>query len=210
MFGLQRESLLQSIACGHLSVVLLRYDKLVGMFSGKDVPAVGISIGIERVFKILQVLAPCDSLIVVPVPMRRCARGYQGQTSAQRICHRVLGGTLSERSGCGLEVRMEVQDQMEAEAKTSGGFIRSTATDVLVASIGKGLQRQRMRVASLLWEAGVAVSSTADARPALAASHRMPQPAAFCAIVCVAHEMRNRAYLRNDQTDSSMAGSLIS
>ena len=32
-----------------------RYDKLVGMFSGKDVPAVGISIGIERVFKILQV-----------------------------------------------------------------------------------------------------------------------------------------------------------
>ena len=25
------------------------------MFSGKDVPAVGISIGIERVFKILQV-----------------------------------------------------------------------------------------------------------------------------------------------------------
>jgi len=35
--------------------LLRRYDKLVGMFSGKDVPAVGISIGIERVFKILQV-----------------------------------------------------------------------------------------------------------------------------------------------------------
>jgi histidyl-tRNA synthetase len=35
-----------------------RYDKLVGMFSGKDVPAVGISIGIERVFKILQVTRP--------------------------------------------------------------------------------------------------------------------------------------------------------
>lgn len=31
-----------------------RYDKLVGMFSGKDVPAVGVSIGIERVFTIME------------------------------------------------------------------------------------------------------------------------------------------------------------
>jgi hypothetical protein len=31
-----------------------RYDKLVGMFSGKDVPAVGVSIGIERVFSIME------------------------------------------------------------------------------------------------------------------------------------------------------------
>ncbi len=31
-----------------------RYDKLVGMFSGKDVPAVGVSIGIERVFNIME------------------------------------------------------------------------------------------------------------------------------------------------------------
>lgn len=31
-----------------------RYDGLVGMFSGKVVPAVGVSIGIERVFSILE------------------------------------------------------------------------------------------------------------------------------------------------------------
>lgn len=31
-----------------------RYDGLVGMFSGKDVPAVGVSIGIERVFTIME------------------------------------------------------------------------------------------------------------------------------------------------------------
>lgn len=30
------------------------YDKLVGMFSGKEVPAVGVSIGIERVFAIME------------------------------------------------------------------------------------------------------------------------------------------------------------
>lgn len=31
-----------------------RYDGLVGMFSGKDVPCIGVSIGIERVFAILE------------------------------------------------------------------------------------------------------------------------------------------------------------
>ncbi len=31
-----------------------RYDGLVGMFSGKDKPAVGVSIGIERVFALLE------------------------------------------------------------------------------------------------------------------------------------------------------------
>jgi histidyl-tRNA synthetase len=31
-----------------------RYDELVGMFSGKEIPAVGFSIGIERIFAILE------------------------------------------------------------------------------------------------------------------------------------------------------------
>lgn len=31
-----------------------RYDDLVGMFSGKHVPAVGVSLGIERVFAIME------------------------------------------------------------------------------------------------------------------------------------------------------------
>jgi len=31
-----------------------RYDTLVGMFSSKSIPAVGVSIGIERVFAILE------------------------------------------------------------------------------------------------------------------------------------------------------------
>ena len=31
-----------------------RYDELVGMFSGKKIPAVGVSIGIERVFILLE------------------------------------------------------------------------------------------------------------------------------------------------------------
>jgi histidyl-tRNA synthetase len=77
-----------------------RYDKLVGMFSGKEVPAVGVSIGIERVFAIMEA-------------------------------------------------------QMRAEAAAANGTIRETETQVLVASIGNGLQKQRMNLASKLWAAGV-------------------------------------------------------
>jgi histidyl-tRNA synthetase len=62
-----------------------RYDKLVGMFSGKDVPAVGVSIGIERVFAIAEA-------------------------------------------------------QARARAAESGTAIRATETQVLVASIGNGMQ----------------------------------------------------------------------
>ncbi|KAH7618937.1 putative Histidine--tRNA ligase, cytoplasmic [Nannochloris sp. 'desiccata'] len=77
-----------------------RYDKLVGMFSGKEVPAVGVSIGIERVFAIME-------------------------------------------------------SQMRAEAAAANGTIRETETQVLVASIGNGLQKKRMQLASKLWAAGV-------------------------------------------------------
>lgn len=62
-----------------------RFDKLVGMFSGKDVPAVGVSIGIERIFAIMEA-------------------------------------------------------QARARAAESGTAIRATETQVLVASIGNGMQ----------------------------------------------------------------------
>lgn len=39
-----------------------RYDGLVGMFSGKVVPAVGVSIGIERVFAILEEKAKSEAI----------------------------------------------------------------------------------------------------------------------------------------------------
>uniref|UniRef100_A0A383VD50 Histidine--tRNA ligase, cytoplasmic n=1 Tax=Tetradesmus obliquus TaxID=3088 RepID=A0A383VD50_TETOB len=77
-----------------------RYDKLVGMFSGKDVPAVGVSIGIERVFAIME-------------------------------------------------------GQARQRAADSGVPIRATETQVLVASIGNGMQVKRMEVASKLWAAGI-------------------------------------------------------
>ena len=70
------------------------------MFSGKDVPAVGVSVGIERVFAILEA-------------------------------------------------------RLRAKAAAAGATVRATETQVLVASIGNGLQVKRMELASKLWAAGV-------------------------------------------------------
>jgi len=46
--------------------------------------------------------------------------------------------------------------QARERAAASGVAIRATQTSVLVASIGNGLQVQRMMVASKLWAAGIA------------------------------------------------------
>jgi histidyl-tRNA synthetase len=60
-----------------------RYDNLVGMFSGKNVPCVGVSIGVERVFAIMQkkktVSAPTTKVMVVSpdgnlIARMKCAR----------------------------------------------------------------------------------------------------------------------------------------
>ncbi|KAL4421027.1 hypothetical protein ABPG77_007502 [Micractinium sp. CCAP 211/92] len=87
-----------------------RYDKLVGMFSGKEVPAVGVSIGIERVFAIMEA-------------------------------------------------------QLRAQAEQAGGTIRETETEVLVASIGGGMQPRRMRICADLWAAGIKAEFGYKANP---------------------------------------------
>ncbi|XP_068702840.1 histidine--tRNA ligase, cytoplasmic-like isoform X1 [Montipora foliosa] len=74
-----------------------RYDNLVGMFAkGRKVPCVGVSIGIERIFSIL-----------------------------------------------------------EARAQASGEKVRTTKTQVLVASGQKNLLEERMKLACELWDAGI-------------------------------------------------------
>lgn len=75
-----------------------RYDGLVGMFDpkGRKVPCVGVSIGIERIFSI-----------------------------------------------------------MEQKAETSSEKVRTTETQVLVASAQKNLLEERLKLTSELWNAGI-------------------------------------------------------
>lgn len=72
-----------------------RYDGLIGMFSNKTIPAIGVSIGIERVFAILEEKAKLDPTI------------------------------------------------------------RATQTQILIASIGKNMTVERLKVCNQLWEAGL-------------------------------------------------------
>eukprot|EP00850_Spirogloea_muscicola_P000396 SM000001S04798 [mRNA] locus=s1:2233345:2238292:- [translate_table: standard] len=96
------ESQVGSIAAGG------RYDNLVGMFCGKQVPAVGVSLGIERVFSIMEDL--------------ECQRSE---------------------------------------------LIRSTQTEVLIASIGPDLLRKRMELCTKLWAAGIKAEFVFAASPNL-------------------------------------------
>lgn len=73
-----------------------RYDNLVGAFGSKDVPSVGVSIGVDRVFSLLEA------------------------------------------------------------AQAGADDTRATHTQVLVASIGDGLQEKRMEIAATLWRSGIA------------------------------------------------------
>lgn len=92
-----------------IALVTRRYDKLVGLFTSKDIPAVGVSIGIERVFNIME-------------------------------------------------------ERLRAQAAEINGMIRETETQVLVASIGNGLQGKRMAIAAQLWQAGIKVWWIRDTR----------------------------------------------
>lgn len=83
-----------------------RYDGLIGMFSGTTVPAVGVSIGIERILTILE--------------------------------------------------------EMERERQ---GIIRSTKTEVLVASIGSNLLHERMLLCAELWRNDVYAEFLYDLAP---------------------------------------------
>jgi len=87
-----------------------RYDDLVGMFDakGRKVPCVGVSIGVERVFSIL-----------------------------------------------------------EAQASKAQQKVRTTETDVFVASAQKNLAEERMRVCSELWNGDVKTESSYKKNPKL-------------------------------------------
>jgi histidyl-tRNA synthetase len=86
-----------------------RYDDLIGIFGSTKIPAVGFSIGVERVFSIL-----------------------------------------------------------ESKAKKDANF-RVTDTDVMVASIDKGMVKERMKICSELWSAKIKAEFLPKENPKLPA-----------------------------------------
>jgi histidyl-tRNA synthetase len=82
-----------------------RYDTLVGMFSKTPIPAIGVSIGIERMFSML-----------------------------------------------------------EEQAKKNQD-VRATETQVLVASIGKGMVPHRLKTVNALWAVGIKAETLYNDNP---------------------------------------------
>uniref|UniRef100_A0A7S3QSI3 Histidine--tRNA ligase, cytoplasmic n=1 Tax=Dunaliella tertiolecta TaxID=3047 RepID=A0A7S3QSI3_DUNTE len=83
-----------------------RYDTLVGMFSSKDVPAVGVSIGIERVFAIME----------AKVRERAAAQGQPVRATETEVLVASIGNDMQMK-------RMEVANMLwEAGVKAEFGF----------------------------------------------------------------------------------------
>ena len=82
-----------------------RYDGLIGMFSSQSIPAIGVSIGIERMFLLLE-------------------------------------------------------EQAKAE-----NAVRASETQVLVASIGKGMVTERLKLLNELWATGVKAEALYNDNP---------------------------------------------
>lgn len=93
-----------------------RYDGLVGVFGGEEIPAVGFSVGIERLFTIIE------------------------------------------------------QDTLAAGATRK----HASPTQVFVASIGKGMLEERMKLCKFLWTSGIRVRTPLLTHSPFALAHPLP------------------------------------
>eukprot|EP00771_Trimastix_marina_P000474 gnl/Trimastix_PCT/1496.p1 GENE.gnl/Trimastix_PCT/1496~~gnl/Trimastix_PCT/1496.p1 ORF type:complete len:757 (+),score=318.09 gnl/Trimastix_PCT/1496:52-2322(+) len=103
-----------------------RYDNLVGMFSGKKIPAVGVSFGMERLFTFVEI------------------------QQKERLAARAA-----------------------ADPEAAPPVMRHNETQVLVASIGKGMVPHRIGLCCELWNAGIPAEHLYSDNP------RMPKQIEF-------------------------------
>jgi histidyl-tRNA synthetase len=161
------------------------------MFSGKEVPAVGVSIGIERVFAIMeaQLRARAEQVADCCWGVVLRARGHQlvaaGGCEVGGMC--LIGGR-GDGAAPGLSTIPHSTQTIGAVADClidlsrchwvscgtpclplqAGGTIRETETEVLVASIGNGMQPRRMQLCAALWAAGLKAEFGYKANPKMA------------------------------------------
>ncbi|XP_022091557.1 histidine--tRNA ligase, cytoplasmic-like isoform X2 [Acanthaster planci] len=122
-----------------------RYDGLVSMFDpkGKQVPCVGLSIGIERIFSI-----------------------------------------------------------MEAKAEANAEKIRTTETEVLVASAQSGMLEERLKLCRELWDAGIKAEMVYKRNPKMLNQYQMAETTGIPLIAAVGEaELKSGTVtLRNTET----------
>ena len=96
-----------------------RYDKMVGKFTGNDVPACGFSIGFERIVLLLM-----ESGFKVPTAPSKVAYLIEKGVAGSRLCE-ILAKAQSERANGKqvLVVRMNKNKKFQKEQLTAEGYV---------------------------------------------------------------------------------------
>lgn len=95
-----------------------RYDKMVGRFTGKDVPACGFSIGFERIILILM-----ESGFKVPDQSKKVAYLIEKGVSGEALCNIIAEAQRERQSGAQVLVaRMNKNKKFQKEQLTAEGY----------------------------------------------------------------------------------------
>ena len=95
-----------------------RYDKMVGKFTGNDVPACGFSIGFERIILLLM-----ESGFKVPFQPKKVAYLIEKGISSQELCKVIAQAQEERKEGLQvLVVRMNKNKKFQKEQLTKEGY----------------------------------------------------------------------------------------
>ncbi len=95
-----------------------RYDRMVGRFTGKDVPACGLSIGFERIILILM-----ESGFKVPNQNKKTAYLIEKGVSGDRLCEIIAEAQRERQDGTQVLVaRMNKNKKFQKEQLTAEGY----------------------------------------------------------------------------------------
>ncbi len=95
-----------------------RYDKMVGKFTGNDVPACGFSIGFERIILLLM-----ESGFKVPGEPEKCAYLLEKGLPSDRLCEVIAKAQEERKSGRQiLVVRMNKNKKFQKEQLAKDGY----------------------------------------------------------------------------------------
>lgn len=95
-----------------------RYDRMVGKFTGQDVPACGFSIGFERIIMLL-----LDNGFKVPQPPAKVAYLIEKGVGGQALCEIIAKAQTARREGSQvLVVRMNKNKKFQKEQLTAQGY----------------------------------------------------------------------------------------
>ncbi len=95
-----------------------RYDRMVGRFTGKDVPACGFSIGFERIILILM-----ENSFKVPNQSKKTAYLIEKGVSGDRLCEIIAEAQRERQDGTQVLVaRMNKNKKFQKEQLTAQGY----------------------------------------------------------------------------------------